>query len=127
MERESNGALTENLKKGLTELLVLQCLASRPMTIYELVKILDEQSNSICKISYPYAVMYRLQDNGYISEGGKRISDNRKRAYYRITDAGIARLEGMKAEYTEFISGMNMLFKFLGSKEEDNKWQVSNI
>lgn len=127
MERETNGALTENLKKGLTELLVLQCLASRPMTIYELVKILDEKSNSICKISYPYAVMYRLQDNGYISEGGKRISDNRKRAYYRITGLGVDRLEAMKKEYNQFITGMNMLFKFLGSIEEDDKWDAANI
>lgn len=127
MEKETSGALTENLKKGLTELLVLQCLASRPMTICELVRTLDEQSHSICKISYPYAVMYRLQDRGYIAEGGKRISDNRKRAYYRITALGVDRLEDMKREYTRFLSGMNMLFDYLDSVEEEDSWKAGNI
>lgn len=122
----TSGALTENLKKGLTELLVLQCLAFRPMTIYELVRTLDEQSHSICKIRYPYAVMYRLQDKGFISEAGKRISDNRRRSYYRITDAGICHLKEMKKEYTQFMTGMQMLSAYLNADEDDDKWEAAN-
>ena len=40
MSKENRSNLTENMKKGLTEYLLLQCLSARPMTIYELVSIL---------------------------------------------------------------------------------------
>lgn len=113
MPKEFEGNLTENLKKGLTELLVLSCLNNRPMHIYELVKLLDEKSDSICKIAYPYAVIYRLQKNNFIVEDGKRISDHRLRAYYKITDSGKLHLESMLNEYSSFLRGMNLILEFL--------------
>ena len=113
MPKEFEGNLTENLKKGLTELLVLSCLNTRPMHIYELLKLLDEKSDSVCKIAYPYAVIYRLQKNNFIADDGKRISDNRLRAYYKITDAGKIHLKNMLCEYSEFTHGMQLILGFL--------------
>lgn len=111
------GNLTENLKKGLTEFLVLSCLEKRPMSIYEILRFLDEKSGGNCKITFPYALIYRLTGYGFIADDGKRISDNRLRAFYRITDEGKVYLEQMRKEYDAFSSGMSALLTFLDSEE----------
>lgn len=111
------GNLTENLKKGLTEFLVLSCLEKRPMSIYEILKFLDVKSNGNCKITFPYALIYRLTGYGFIADDGKRISDNRLRAFYRITDEGKVYLEQMRKEYDAFSSGMSALLTFLDNEE----------
>lgn len=121
MNKENRGNLTENMKKGLTEYLLLQCLSARPMTIYELVSILDEKSDGICKICYPYASIYRLLGADCIVEVGKCYSDNRKRAYYRITDAGKARLAQMTTEFDRFLVGMGMIADYLKGQRADDK------
>ena len=110
------GNLTENLKKGLTEFLVLSCLEKRSMSIYEILRFLDEKSNSHCKITFPYALIYRLTGYGFITDDGKRISDNRLRAFYRITDEGKVYLEQMRKEYDAFLSGMNALLGCLDNE-----------
>lgn len=120
MPKEIEGNLTENLKKGLTELLVLKCLNNRPMHIYELLKLLDEKSNSICKIAYPYAVIYRLQKNNHIVEDGKRISDNRLRIYYKITEQGKQHLKNMLYEYSIFTNGVNLILSFLNDTDDSD-------
>ena len=117
MSEDSHGFLTENLKKGLTEYLLLQCLAARPMAIYEIVAVLDEKSGGVCKICYPYATIYRLLDSGCIAEMGKHFADNRRRAFFRITDAGKARLARMKDELDDFLLGMRGIETYL---EETN-------
>jgi len=111
-----DGNLTENLKKGLTEFLVLSCLEKRPMSIYEILKLLDEKSNARCRITFPYALIYRLTGYGFIADDGKRVSDNRLRAFYRITDEGKAYLEQMRKEYTSFVSGMSALLDYLNEE-----------
>lgn len=111
-----DGNLTENLKKGLTEFLVLSCLEKRPMSIYEILKLLDEKSNARCKITFPYALIYRLTGYGFIADDGKRVSDNRLRAFYRITDEGKVYLEQMRKEYNSFVSGMSTLLDYLNEE-----------
>lgn len=111
-----DGNLTENLKKGLTEFLVLSCLEKRPMSIYEILKLLDEKSNARCRITFPYALIYRLTGYGFIADDGKRVSDNRLRAFYRITNEGKAYLEQMRKEYTSFVSGMSALLDYLNEE-----------
>lgn len=112
------GGLTENLKKGVTEMLVLSLLDVRPMTIHEILRMLDEKSNSVCKISYPYAIIYRLSNSHHIKDHGKQVSDDRLRSYYEITDSGRAHLAQMKEEYKAFTGGVESVFASLA---EDKK------
>ena len=105
--------MTENLKKALTEMLILSFLNKKDMTIYEILNILDKQSNSICKIQYPYGVIYRMSDRGYIEIAGKAVSDDRRRIHYRITDLGKEYLTKITEEYHNFISGMNMILEYI--------------
>lgn len=107
------GGLTENLKKGVTEMLVLSLLDVRPMNIHEILRLLDEKSNAVCKISYPYAIIYRLTNSRYIRDFGKQVADDRLRSYYEITDAGREHLAQMKSEYRAFIAGVDALLTSL--------------
>ena len=119
MSRETNkdysAKMSENLKKALTEMLILSFLSKKDMTIFEILNILDKQSNGVCSIQYPYGVIYRMSDRGYIEIAGKAISDDRRRIHYRITELGREYLEKINNEYQSFISGMNMIFEYIDS------------
>ncbi|MBQ8227439.1 MAG: PadR family transcriptional regulator [Clostridia bacterium] len=116
---EANGSISENLKKGITEMLILSFLDKRDMHIYAITSQLDELSNSVCKISYPYAAIYRLVNSGYIAEAGKKVDDNRLRQFYSITPGGREYLSAMRKEYELFISGVNLIYKNLEGGEFD--------
>ena len=117
---ESNG-ISENLKKGITEMLILAFLNKQDMHIYAILNMLDKYSNGVCKIAYPYAAIYRLLDNKFIVENGKKVDDNRLRQFYAITDAGRAYFESMKNDYATFINGVTSIFDALG--EENENWK----
>lgn len=105
--------IAENLKKGITEMLILSFLEKENLHIYSITKQLDVLSDGVCKISYPYAAIYRLIGNGYIIEAGKKTDTNRLRQYYAITDTGKNYLANMKSEYTVFINGVTSVFDAL--------------
>ena len=111
--KEYSAKMTENLKKALTDMLILTFLSKKDMTIYELLRILDNQSNGVCRIQYPYGVINRMSDRGYIEIACKAVSDDRRRIHYRITDIGRDYLEKITGEYKDFLAGMNMIMKYV--------------
>lgn len=111
--RDYSEKMAENLKKALTEMLILSFLSKKDMTIYEILHILDSKSNSICKIQYPYGVIYRMSDRGYIEIAGKAFSDDRRRIHYRITDLGRDYLSKITEEYHTFLSGIDMIMAYI--------------
>lgn len=111
--RDYSEKMAENLKKALTEMLILSFLSKKDMTIYEILHILDSKSNSICKIQYPYGVIYRMSDRGYIEIAGKAFSDDRRRIHYRITDLGRDYLSKITGEYHTFLSGIDMIMAYV--------------
>jgi PadR family transcriptional regulator PadR len=101
-------SLEDNLKKALTELLVLQLLSQRDYYIGELTATLKHKSNDTLNIVFPYGAIYRLQQSDYIAEGQKRIApDGRRRQYYTITPKGIRYLQQLRSIYTRFIQGVD--------------------
>ena len=48
--KDYSAKMPENLKKALTEMLILSFLDKKDMAIYEILNILDKQSNGICRI-----------------------------------------------------------------------------
>ncbi len=117
-KRNSNATtgIAENLKKGITEMLILAFLAQGEMTINSIVKKLDECSDGKCKITFPYATIYRLLDNAFIVESERRVADNRRRRFYQITDKGRKYFRQMRSEYLDFISGVDMIFDIIGAE-----------
>lgn len=117
--------IIENLKKGVTEMLILAFLDKQDMHIYAIISKLDNCSNGICQIAYPYAAIYRLINNKYIIEKGKKVDDNRLRQFYHITDSGKKYLSLIKSDYTLFISGVDMIFNSLNEIGDDSGGQRS--
>ena len=113
--KDYSAKMPENLKKALTEMLILSFLNKKDMAIYEILNILDKQSNGICRIQYPYGVIYRMSDRGYIEIAGKAVSDDRRRIHYRITDLGREYLNKITQEYHNFIEGMNLIIQYIDS------------
>ena len=114
MQSTSSKKLIENLKKAVTEMLILSCLNLQPMSIDEISRCLDEKSHSICKIVYPYAAIHRLLDTKYITETSNRqMKDDRHRQYYKITKKGIQYLAELRAAYETFTQEVNNIFKFV--------------
>ncbi len=100
--------LEENLKKALTELLMLQLLSRRQYYIGELTEELKQKSDGALSIVFPYSAIYRLQQSGCIQEIEKRIApDGRRRQYFEITDIGRVYFAALRKSYGTFISGVN--------------------
>jgi PadR family transcriptional regulator PadR len=100
--------LEENMKKALTELLVLHLLNHREYFIGELTDTLERISGGVLKIVFPYSAVYRLQQADYVLESEKRIApDGRKRQYYRITPLGRSYYRQLMDTYQRFIGGVN--------------------
>ena len=104
-------ALIENLKKGMTEMLVLNALDIRPMYIYELIQEVNVDVPEKCRIAYPYAAFYRLIEAKCITEAGKKNADDRLRTYYKITEKGRKRLKVMKEDYELYVASVNSVLK----------------
>lgn len=100
--------LEENLKKALTELLVLYLLSQKEYYIGELTETLREKSGGVLTIVFPYAAIYRLQQAEYITESKKRNApDGRRRQYYTITEKGKGHLAQLLEIYGRFSGGVS--------------------
>lgn len=105
-----NISLEENLKKALTELLILHLLSGRDYYIGELTATLSDRSGGVLNIVFPYSAVYRLQQQEYITESGKRIApDGRKRQFFQITQHGRKYYRQLMDVYLRFSDGINMI------------------
>lgn len=104
--------LEDNLKKALTELLILVLLSERERYIGELSPEIEKRSRGTIHIEFPYAAIYRLSEAGYITETKKRSApDGRRRQYYRITEEGKVYLEELLETYRRFSSSVANVLK----------------
>ena len=88
-ENRTSAVVEENLKKALVEMLMLALLHERAYYAPELNQALAERSGGAVNVSFPYAALYRMIEQGYIQEMPKRKApDGRRRQYYGITDTG---------------------------------------
>lgn len=117
MEMAAESGLNLKLKKALAEMLFLAILNEKPRPILEVVDLLDEKSMGACKMQFPYAIVYRMEECGYIVEDGRRMTPERRRTFYALTEEGRAYLEILKKDYAAFIGGVENLFHYLSEQE----------
>ena len=87
-------------KRAVNPMLILSLLQERPKYAYEMTQELKERTGGEYNMPLLYPVLYRLQDQGFIEESEKVISqNNRVRNYYRLTPACIAHLEVMRRDF----------------------------
>lgn len=118
-ENRTSASVEENLKKALVEMLVLALLHEREYHAPELTQALTERSGGAVNISFPYAILYRMIDQGYIQEMPKRRApDGRRRQYFGITDAGRRFFRESWAVYQNFTAGVDRLVCAVCPREE---------
>lgn len=119
----SSAGMEDNLKKSVTEMLVLLLLREREMYAGEISAELNKRSGGLCGIVFPYSTLYRMLDFGYLCEQSpKRIApDGRRRQYYRITDTGKAHLEDLLACYRRFSGGVDAVMRSAAPYSNDSE------
>ena len=112
----SSLGMEENLKKAVTEMVVLTLLSREDMHAPQITQALETDSGGTLSIVFPYSVLYRLINNGYILEAYKKIApDGRRRQYYQITPEGRTYQAQLEDLYRRFSGGVVLL---LDKKEE---------
>ena len=92
-------------KKSTLPLMVMKILSEREMYAYEITQIAFKRSNGKYKMPLLYTTLSKLQEQGFVEESNKVISeDNRVRIYYRLTKEGHAHLDKLKDLYADLIS-----------------------
>lgn len=99
-------------KKSTTQLLVLHFLSQQEMYAYDIIRETLALSNNRYKMPLLYNILTKLEEDNYIIQSRREISDNnRVRVYYKITENGIQYLDDLKKSYV-ILSGSvnNILF-----------------
>ena len=104
--------------QGTLALMVLKTLETLgPLHGYGIARRIEQTSGQLLSVNYGtlYPALLKLEQEGYISsEWG--VSDNRRKAkYYRLTRAGIKRLEKAAREWEQTTA---ILARFLSPEAE---------
>ena len=101
--------LTDDLKKGSAEFLVLSLLESEQRHGYELQKLIETRSKGVLvfHVASLYPLLYRLEERGWIGGRWVEKAGERRRRFYRITAAGQTALQSQRESWREFVTAIN--------------------
>lgn len=107
------------LKKGVIEILILKLLSQEKMYGYQLLQELDNKSNGVFKMKEGtlYPVLYRLEDNGYITsiweDSGSKDPGRRSmpRKYYQITESGQIELGNLVSDLKNITNAVSLILE----------------
>jgi len=101
--------LTDALKKGSTEFLILSLLEAESRHGYELQKLIESRSKGVLTfhVASLYPLLYRMEDRGWISGRWVERAGERRRRFYRLTASGRAILDAQRASWKEFVEAIN--------------------
>ena len=111
--------VSENLKRGVTELVLLGLLAQRDMYGYEMSQELQTRSGGkfILQESSMYPALYRLEDKGYITVTKQQVGKRRTRMYYHLEPSGRDYLQSSVTEYLSMQEGIRAILTSCGMNE----------
>ncbi len=112
MEKENTGhSFISYFKRATSPLVVLHFLSEKPMYGYEITAALKARSDGKYMISILYPILYRLEEQGYITVASTEVADGRARSYYAATDEGKAYLAKTMKEYEEISEVFGRMMK----------------
>lgn len=114
-----------NFRRGSVELLVLHLLSQRDYYGYELTQIMKIQTNGILDIPVGslYPALYKLIDNGYISDYKKQVGKRLVRIYYHLESAGRKHLEILLEDYYATNRAIQNILNYTGEEDAYEKEQ----
>ena len=98
-------------RNGTIDMIVLSLLSESDLYGYQLVQTVSERSGGVLTIQIGslYPVLYRLRDDGYISETQVPIGRRKFRVYYHIEPSGIALYRDLLAEHQSFEAALEKI------------------
>lgn len=125
--REIEG-IQENLRRGLTEMLVLCLLTEEDKYGYQLLSEIKTRTDGLFDLNTAslYGPLYRLQAKHYVTEYVVSAGIRRKRTYYHLTKDGLRYYKLMLEEYkrTHYQVSRMVGLDFYGREEQDNLLSV---
>ena len=90
---------------------VLQLLEAREMYGYELAEALERGTDGVLALgqSTLYPMLYNLEAKGLVRARWQVADSGRRRKYYSITPAGVARLDADRKQWRDLVGALRRL------------------
>ena len=110
--KDAQSTFEDYFKRATSPMMTLLLLNEKPMYVYSLSQELEKRSNSTYKMNFLYPVLYRLQQQGYVTEYSQEITEShRTRNYYARTDEGKEYLKFMLKKYRELLEAVDTVIE----------------
>jgi transcriptional regulator len=98
----------DEAKKGSAEILILAVVEHDSHHGYEIARLIEQRSDGSLRFTLAslYATLYRMEDRGWIRSRWIERAGQRRRCYYRITDAGRKVLADQRADWARFVAAL---------------------
>ena len=109
-----------NYRRGVMSLVILSLLKRGDMYGYQLVQETERRSGGriTTQEGSLYPVLYKLVDQGLISDRKVLVGKRMTRVYYHLEPAGDQRLKELTREYKEVTSGVFQIIMEAENREE---------
>lgn len=103
--------LTNELKKGSAEFLILSLLEHEPRHGYDLSRLIELRSDGVLHfhVASLYPMLYRMERRGWIAGRWVEKAGQRRRRYYRITAEGNKILGAQRRGWREFVQAIGQV------------------
>ena len=100
-----------SFRRGVMSLVILSLLSREDMYGYQLVQETERISGGriVTQEGSLYPVLYKLLDNGYISDRKVLVDKRMNRIYYHIEPSGQERLKELLQEYRAITEGIALI------------------
>lgn len=102
-------ALSRELKRGSTELLILALLEERDRHGYEIAQLIDQRSRGTISFHAAslYPSLYRMEEKDLIEGRWIEKPGQRRRRYYTLTHNGRKTLASQRSIWEGFVDALN--------------------
>ena len=114
----------DNFRRGTVELMVLCLLSESDLYGYQIVQAIAERSEGAIQVQIGtlYPVLYKLTEEGYITDTEVSVGKRRVRIYYHLEPSGKKLLDDLLSEYLVFEHGLaKVLAAYNPSTREDKQ------
>lgn len=110
-----------NYQRGVATLVILALLNQQDMYGYQLVQEAERQSGGVLIMQEGslYPVLYRLLDEGYISDRKELVGKRMTRIYYHLEPNGLKHLYSLIADYRAVTGGVLQVIGEGGNNGEE--------
>lgn len=101
--------ITKELLPGTLDMLILKALSMGSTHGYGVLLRIEERSRGLLSLEQGslYPALNRMEDRGLIASEWGTSLNNRRARFYRLTDAGLKRLEGETLRWTRMVEAVS--------------------